>query len=232
MNGPIYLETFDSDPGGWVRVVDNVQPVAALPVRDGAVLSYGPWWVDYNHAPPGAGYLQLLMCLPTTGPLGEHLREVGGPNRFVLGDFPLDFTGARFTIRLRGELEPSGAHVCLLLQGTNAGKVSGWVLTAQPLLVTPNYTEQTLVLAADDADWRCLGARHDRGDMYGTLPLAQVLANVNINVYLVLFPVSPRPMGLLDGDPHRLRAGRDYPIWPSSIAQGYVAIDTVRIEFP
>src|SRR5256885_6879268 len=105
MSGPIYLEHFDDGPGGWVRVVDNVQPVAALPVKDGVLWSWGPWWVDYNHAPPGAGYLQLLMCLNTRGPFGEHLREVGGRNHFVEGKYPLDFRGAKMTVRLRGELE-------------------------------------------------------------------------------------------------------------------------------
>ncbi len=42
---------------------------------------------------------------------------------------------------------------------------------------------------------------------------------------------TPRPMGPIDGDPHLLRAGRDYPIWPSSIAQGYVSFDRVQIDF-
>src|SRR5262245_11547634 len=113
-----YTETFDNGPGGWVRVVDNVQPPAALPVREGALWSFGPWWVDYNHAPPGAGYLQLLMCLPTKGPFGEHYRETAGQNRFVASRQPLDFTNARFSVRLKGELEPETAKVCLLVQGS------------------------------------------------------------------------------------------------------------------
>jgi hypothetical protein len=39
-------------------------------------------------------------------------------------------------------------------------------------------------------------------------------------------------MGHIGGDPHLLRAGRDYPIWPSSIAQGYIEVDRVEIAFP
>ena len=68
--------------------------------------------------------------------------------------------------------------------------------------------------------------------MYGHVPLPFILSNVNVNLYLVLFPVMPRPLGPLIGDPHRLRPGRDYPYWPSSVPQGYVAVDTVRVEFP
>src|SRR5437870_7889768 len=122
MPNPVYLETFDDGPGGWVRIMGNVEPPAALPVRNGAIESWGPWWVDYNHAPPGAGYLQLLLCLNTRGPFGEHLREVGGGNRFVEGGYPLDFRGARLTVRLKGELEPAAAPVCLLVQGVHEGK--------------------------------------------------------------------------------------------------------------
>ena len=32
-----YVEDFDNGPGGWMRVVDNYAPIAALPVKDGIV---------------------------------------------------------------------------------------------------------------------------------------------------------------------------------------------------
>jgi hypothetical protein len=231
MSGPVYEESFDDGPGGWLRVQGNVEPPAPLPVHDGAAWSWGPWWVDYNHAPPGAGYLQLLLCLHTRGPFGEHLREVAGPNRFVEGRYPLDFRGARLTVRLKGELEPADAQICVLVQGSHEGKVSGWVLASRPPRLTAEYTDQVVDLKPDPRSWVCLGARHGREDMYGVVPLDTILGNVNVNLYLVLFPVHPRPLGPLAGDPHRLRAGRDYPIWPSSVTQGYVAVDTIRLEF-
>jgi hypothetical protein len=231
MANPVYEETFDDGPGGWVRVVDNRQPVAALPVRAGALWSWGPWWVDYNHAPPGAGYLQLLMCLKTQGPVGEHEREVGGANRFVQGGYPLDFRGARLTVRLKGELEAAGAGVCFLVQGSHEGKVSGWLLAGEPFAVRPEFTAQTRVLRPERGPWVCLGARRGREDMYTHWPLDTILGNANVNIWLVLFPVHPRPMGPFAGDPHLLRPGRDYPYWPSSVAQGYIAVDTFRIEF-
>ena len=61
--------------------------------------------------------------------------------------------------------------------------------------------------------------------------LLDILRNVNVNMHLIMFPVKPRPMGKIAGDPHVLRAGRDYPIWPSSIAQGYIEVDRISIEF-
>lgn len=227
-----YVEDFDDGPGGWIKVVDNWHVPAPLPVHDSALWSYGPWWVDYNHAPPGGGYLQLLACLNTRGPGGEVVREVGGVNRFALDNFPVNFTNARISIRIRGELEPAGTKVFLLVQGMHEGICSGWVLTGQPINVAPEYTEIKLVAVADERQWTSLGSRHDRRETYGTKPLANVLRNVDVNIYFVIFHLKPRPMGPIKGDPHILRAGRDYPIWPASIAQGYIAIDRIQIEFP
>ena len=228
---PTYSEDFNDGPGGWIKVIDNWHVAASLPAHDGALWSYGPWWVDYNHAPPGAGYLQLLACLKTRGPIDEVTREVGGTNRFVAGAFPKDFTNAKITVRIRGELEPADAHVCLLIQGMDAGICSGWALTAQPIAVQSKYVETTLVAVPDARQWTPLGARHDRQDYYGVRPLETILKNVDVNIYLVLFPVHPKPMGPIVGDPHLKRAGRDYPIWPSSITQGYVVIDRIQIDF-
>jgi hypothetical protein len=227
-----YIETFDDSPGGWIRVVDNVHGPAALPVKDGALWSYGPWWVDYNHAPPGAGYLQLLMCLNTKGPFGETLKEVGGENRFVTGGFSRDLTNCKLSVRIKGELEAAGTNICVLIQGAQDGMVTGWIYTGKTFSVTPEYTEQSVTLVPDETQWTCLGARHDRGDFYGRTPLQRILSDVNVNLYLLLFPVKPQPMGPLNGHPHQLRAGKDYPVWPSSIAQGYVAVDTIRIDWP
>jgi hypothetical protein len=226
-----YVEEFDDGPGGWFRVVDNYNPPAGLPIRNGAVRCQGPWWVDYNHAPPGGGYLQLLMCLVTSGPSTEAVREVAGANRFTGGRFPTDFTNARVTLRTRGELEAAGTRLSLLVQGSVDGIVSGWVLSGDTFAVNRDWTETTVTARPDPALWTSIASRHDRTDTYGEKPLARVLADVNVNIHIIMFPVQPRPMGEIGGDPHVLRAGRDYPIWPSSIAQGYVEVDRVKIDF-
>ncbi len=227
-----YVEDFDDGPGGWMRVIDNHSPIGALPVRNGVVSCQGPWWVDYNHAPPGGGYLQLLMCLITKGAAGESTREAAGENRFVKGGYPTDFTDARISLKLRGEMEAAGTRLSVLLQGSVDGLCSGWVLTGQTFEITEDWSEQAVTCAPLAAQWTSIGSRHDRTDTYGEKPLDAVLADVNVNMHLIMFPVKPRPMGRIDGDPHLLRAGRDYPIWPSSIAQGYVEIDRISIEFP
>src|SRR5688500_7937902 len=113
-----YLETFDNGPGGWMGWASNAEGAQALEITDGIAVSRGPWWVDYNHAPPGGGYLHLLFALHTrhyAETPAQYLR-VGGQNQFVAGDYPTDFTDARFTVRLRGSLAARGAAVHLLIQ--------------------------------------------------------------------------------------------------------------------
>ena len=112
-----YIETFDDGPGGWYGWISNAAGPKPLEIRDGYAISRSPWWIDYNHAPPGAGYLHLLYMLNTTGKAGEHQREVDGDNRFVRDGYPTDFTQARMTLRLRGELEGQGRAAPAALPG-------------------------------------------------------------------------------------------------------------------
>ncbi|MCC7262942.1 MAG: hypothetical protein IT369_10510 [Candidatus Latescibacteria bacterium] len=227
----VYREGFDEGPGGWYGWISNAAGPKPLEVRDSAALSRSPWWIDYNHAPPGAGYLNLLYMLNTGGRPGEHQREVEGENRFVKGGYPTNFLGARFSLRLKGELEAKGAQLVLLCQAVHEGICSGWLLTGKPFQVTPEWSEQTVTLDPDPAQWTCLGSRHDRADYYGVLPLERVLGDVNTDILLVLHPLDVVPMGPLVGDPHRLRPERDYPVWRGRLPEGYVLLDEVRIDF-
>jgi hypothetical protein len=226
-----YRETFDEDNGGWWGWISNQHGPLRLENWDGALLTRSPWWIDYNHAPPGAGYLHMLYCMNTKGPFSEAIMDAGGPNRFAAGGYPTNFVNARLTLRLRGELDARGANPLLLVQASGGGLVSGWLLTGQPLQVQPEWYEQTVTLAPDPRQWTCLGSRHNRADYYGYIDLATVLADVNVNIMLVLFPLTIAPMGPLDGDPHMLRPGKDYPVWTSRLPEGYILLDEVSIAF-
>ena len=115
---PAYHEDFEEGPGGWFGYQDGPgQTQKMLEWSPGRLTSRSPWWIDYNHAPPGAGYFHMLFCLSTFGPQTEGTREVGGPNRFIDNKCPIDFTGARISARLNGELRSQGAQLCVLLQG-------------------------------------------------------------------------------------------------------------------
>jgi len=227
-----YVEAFNEGPGGWYGWISNAAGPKPLEVRESSAISRSPWWIDYNHAPPGVGYLHLLYMLNTRGTAGEHQREVAGENRFIKGGFPTDFTKARITLRLKGELDAKGAQLLLLCQAEQEGICSGWLLTGQPFRVTHDWGEQTVTVGSDVAQWTCIGSRHDRTDFYGEIPLPTVLQDVNINILFVLHPLDVAPMGPLAGDPHHLRPEKDYPVWRSRLPEGYVLLDEVRIEFP
>lgn len=231
MTKRIYEETFDNGTNGWYSWISNSAGPKRLERKEGVVTSRSPWWIDYNHAPPGAGYLHMVFCLNSTGPVGEYHREVAGPNKFIDEKFPIDFRGAKLTLKLKGELLERNAKLVLLAQGTKDGITSPWVLTSQPFSITPEWSEQTIDLVNDEAKWTSLGSRHDRTDMYGHVSLDTVLGKVTNNIMLVMFPLDVAPMGPINGDPHILRPDQDYPVWRHRLPEGYINLDTVRIEF-
>ena len=227
-----YRETFDDGPGGWYGYQDGPgQNKRTLEWSPGRLTSRSPWWIDYNHAPPGVGYFHMLFCLNTSGPQSEEARDQGGPNRYIAAGLPTDFTGARVTARLRGELRAQGAEMCVLLQGTVEGICSGWVHTGEVFSVGEDWAEPTVTLDADPARWKALGSRHDRTDMYGVKPLDKVLGKADVNIMFLLFPINVVPMGSIDGDMHKLRPNREYPVWRHELPEGYVTLNSVEIEF-
>ncbi len=226
-----YIETFDEGPGGWFGTINNYSGPYRLPVKDGAVCCRGQWWVDYNHAPPGAGYMNLLMGLYLKGPLSEACKEMGGKNNYIKEGFPTDLRNAELTMHLRGSIDQKGTEMIFLIQGAHDGVCAGWLLTGQPIKFTEDWSEQTIRFINDPAYWTALGSRHDRTDTYGYAPLERVLADVNVNIYLVMYPVNVLPKGPINGDPHILRAGYDYPLWQTELPDGYLFIDTVKINF-
>ena len=147
------------------------------------------------------------------------------------GRFPRDFTNARITLRLKGELEARGARLVLLVQATVQQMTSGWLLSGQPFAVTQDWSEQTVQCVPDPALWTCLKARHDRQDFYDSVDLPTVLHDVNNDIVLALFPLTIEPMGEIPGDMHHLRPEKDYPVWRSRLPEGYVMLDTIKIEF-
>ena len=176
--------------------------------------------------------MHLLFAVNTRGAASEHHREVAGVNHYIAGGFGTNLVNAKLTLRLQGELLKQKTQMYLLCQGYHGGICTGWILTGQPITVTPEWSEQTVQCVPRESDWTCLGSRHDRTDFYGSAPLSTVLSDANANILLVLYPLEIVPMGPLAGDPHRLRPERDYPVWRSKLPEGYVRLDEVRIEFP
>ena len=192
-SGKCYIETFDQGAGGWYGW--SADGAAALEIRDGAAISRSPWWVDYNHAPPGAGYLHILFALDMHEKGASH--GVEGENRFVRGKHPTDFTDARLTFRIRGDLEQKGSQLVLLVQSDITEPVQtrvNSVLSSQPIEVTEDWSEQTITCVPDDGQWTCLGSRHSRMELYGWGPIAPVLEDLTCDIILVLFPLTVEPV--------------------------------------
>ena len=227
----VYVETFEDGPGGWIGW--DGSGASRLEIDNGAAISRGPWWVDFNHAPPGGGYLHLLYCLHTHPRWQENaaVAAAGGANRFVAGGFPIDFTNARITLRLRGQVELRGARLVLLAQAQVGERCYNHVLSGQPIRIAPEWTEQTLVLEPDLGQWTCLGSRHDRMDFYGWGDIADVLRHLDTDIILVFHPLDVAPATPIHGDLHRLCAGRDYEVDQTRLPEGCVLLDEVRIEF-
>lgn len=228
-----YRETFNDGPGGWLQVLGNGnESVRGVAIEDGAAVSRGPWWVDYNHAPPGGGYLQLLFCLHTRHDpaVPASYYAPGGRNRFVADNYPTDFTNARITVRLRGEIELRGAQLLLLAQARVGDRWVNHVLTGQPLQITPQWSEQVITLTPDAAQWKCLGSRHDRLQTYGWGDIADVLRDLNADIIFVLHPIPIVPATPV-AEPHLQRAGEDYPLDPESLPTGYLMLHEISIAF-
>jgi len=232
MSGRVYIETFEEGTGGWVGW--NAEGAFPVEAQNGVAISRSPWWVDYNHAPPGGGYLHLLFVMYTTREpeLGEEYKGLAAPNSFLTGGFPTDFTNAKLTARLRGEVELWGAELMLLVQAKVGDFALNHVLVGQPFRVTPEWSEQTITLAPDLGQWKCLGSRHDRMDFYSWGDVADVLRDLDGDIIFVFHPLDVVPAQPLDGDPHRLRADRDYLVDRTRLPEGCVMLDEVRIEFP
>ncbi|MCC7235648.1 MAG: hypothetical protein IT163_10120 [Bryobacterales bacterium] len=229
----MYSENFENGPGGWLGWASNDAGALRLPLHEGAVISRGPWWIDYNHAPPGGGYLHLLFVLHTHQGAGfpEQYKELGGPNRFVEGGYPRDLTKATVRARLRGSIIPHGARCRLLVQSKVRGKYVNVVFTGGEFAITPEWSWQAITLEPDERLWTQLGSRSGREATYGEAPIGDVLGDVNGDIIFVLYPLDVRPASALDSDPHLLRAEEEYAVDRGRLPHGEVMMDEIRIEW-
>jgi hypothetical protein len=229
----VYRHDFRDGPGGWLGWESNAAGAKALVIEDGAAVSSGPWWIDYNHAPPGAGYLHLLFALHTAqgADFPEQYKRVGGLNTFVAGGFPLDFTNARITVEVRGALTARGAQMILLAQAKVGERYQNHILISRPIEIRQDWSPTTLRLASDDSQWVSLGSRHDRTTTYGHGTIRDVLRRLNGDIIFVLYPLDVRPLASSSKDPHLLRAGEDYAANPAYLPEGWVAMRSIQIDF-
>lgn len=234
-----YFETFDNGHAGWLGWKAGGGGPLKLDIIHGAMVARSPWGVDFNHAPPGAGYLHLLYVLMTGQTDIPRFVDLVGPNRFIADSYPRDFTNAKFTFRLRGDVDLKGSKLVLLAQADEPvpGVRSNHVLSGQPIRVTKEWSEQSITLVPDDRQWTPMGVRKVGADCatYGNCSIVPALKNVNVDLIVCLFPldIAPAPgTPPLSAGLHDLRAGKDYPVDTSRLPSGEIHLDSVRIEWP
>lgn len=233
----VYLEDFEKNSGGWMT--DKFRP---LQVNEGIAYCYGdpargpvyaPWSVDFWHAPPGGGYLYMLLWLHTHRdrvPAAGYYPGYPG-NRFTAEGYPTDFRNAEVTVRLRGDIELRGAELHFWAQSTD-GEVTPNYLFLPPIKVTSEWSEQSFTLSPDPKLWRCMGGRHDRSDYADgcRIPIDRVLEDLNVDMIFVLYPLNIVPTEPVE-DMHRLRAEAEYKVDYEKLPKGVIEFDWVRVAF-
>ncbi len=124
-----------------------------------------------------------------------------------------------------------GAQLLLWVQSETQGTMANFALTGQPFQITREWSEQSVVLRPEPAHWTCAGGRADLVQQYGCADISEVLKDVNLDLYLVLFPLRIVPPVEVEL-PHRTRAGEHYPVRQEFLPKGLLMVDTVRIEYP
>lgn len=227
-----YIHDFDRGHGGWFA-----DRGYALRIWDGIAHCYSPWFLDPNHAPPGAGYLHLVLWIYTDRQWYQSDKPWAAQLPYRESSFAdqgksRDLRNARLTVRLRGDVDLKGAHLLVHVQAKTSKTMANLALTGQPITVTENWSDQSVVLANDPKQWTCLGARRSLTDKYGCDDLDTVLSDVNYDLILILFPVQVRPAIAGVTDPDALVAGVDYPVNPSLLPKGLIQFKSIRIDYP
>jgi hypothetical protein len=216
--GTIFFENFINNDMGWIYYSPDGK-VRPLPICDGILYCYSPWWVDYNHAPPGAGYLHIMMGLHTNASGKWEQRKL-----------PRDFTNAKVTVRLRGDVDLKGSQLVFHCQANNGKTTANFVLKSQPLQITHDWSEQAITLVPDPNQWTCLGSRRDRMDFYGCYDIRDALKNMNVDFIFMLFPLNIEPVeNILDK--HAIQAGYRYHVKQELLPSGVLMFDWIKIEF-
>lgn len=192
----MHWETYGAKDGNYS--VFDIKPLDLLTETNGNgyAVSSAPWWVDPNHAPPGAGYLNLVAVGYYEGWRGE-----SGEVQALSSGKPLDLRNADVSVRWRAPtlaLAPNSKLVFWFQTRafdpvTAQIRYVNYALTGQPLVAKKDdATWQTvnLKLRTDPTQWTCLGSSTSRAATYGCArSIDEALANFEADLGFVI--VSP-----------------------------------------
>lgn len=168
--------------GCWQSWQNKFACTSFAPIIGGECVLSSPWWLDPNHAPPGAGYLNLLLY--------NYIDTIFPGNKAGI-----DLTGKTLYLELRSkslELKQSKLLFWFQTKASN-GKHINFAFTAAPIILDQNRTIVKLKLTNKPADWTCLGSSIDRANTYDCVSIAEAITNVNLDFGLVILPTSDDP---------------------------------------
>jgi len=162
-----------------------------VPVANDRMVLESPWWLDPNHAPPGAGYLGLVTWTYVDGE----------PDEATYGVPTVDLRGVTLRVALRAEnLDLKGSHLNFWFQTTMPdGRFANFVYRRAPIekRLPSNGSDLELVeitLSGEPEAWTCLSSAADRSDFYGCMDVQDAMREVDQDFGLILFPVSGSPL--------------------------------------
>ena len=157
-----------------------------VPIRDGEVILNSPWWLDNNHAPPGAGYLNLLFY--------NYIDTIFSGNKKSL-----NLEDRTLYLKLRSsnlDLKQSKIFFWFQTKAIN-GKYINFVYTKVPIHLDEKMKTLEIKFTSNASDWICLGSNERRKDTYDCIDLKDAISDVNIDFGLIIFPTSNDPSPLM-----------------------------------
>lgn len=201
---PVAENAFDQ-PGcmhwhtyGSIGGIADIKPLelAHEPDGNGYAISSAPWWVDPNHGPPGAGFLNLIAIAYYDGWSGIDA-EVRAPSE----GRPLDLRNMAIRLRWRAptlSIAPESKLVFWFQTRAidpthgNATYVN-YAFTGSPLQAMPGnpaWQETEIRLRSRPELWTCLGSSLARADTYGCARnIDEALSNFEADLgFVILSP--------------------------------------------
>jgi hypothetical protein len=169
----------------WKSWQNKFACTSFVPNHNGEAILQSPWWLDSNHAPPGEGFLNLIMY--------NYIDSIFSGKRKTL-----NLVNRTLYLELRAKnlnLKQSKLYFWFQTKAPN-GKYINYAFIKSPIILEEGGKILKIKFTSNPIDWICLGSNNDRKDTYDCIPLKDAIYDVNIDFGLIIFPTSDDPSPL------------------------------------
>ncbi len=165
--------------GCWKSWQSKFACTSFITISNGEAILQSPWWLDSNHAQPGAGYLNLLFYNYVDTIFSGRRKSINLDNRTL-------------HIELRSKkLNLKNSKLLFWFQTkASDGKYINFVFTKEQISLDENMKIIELKFTSKPSDWTCLGSNANNSGIYSCIPLKDAISDVNIDFGLIIFPTS------------------------------------------